>query len=187
MGMWDGMKGPKPLKMGRWTKRAKGGAGGGRDAESVPGKTRGGRGAAEESIAGREMDVTGKTAGKSVNTTSKGRIGEDAILECLLQKGLKLLERNWHCGHKEVDLIMEGSDGLHFVEVRSRSLGLRQTPSETVDAGKRHRIAAAADVYVRMVESVADVHFDIAAVYCDDVTGKVLHTEYFPDAFIAFK
>lgn len=187
MGVWDRMKGPKPLNLGRWTRNRRD-SGSRCDEDKAVGKVCYRR----EETKKFSDDVRDRTAGvgKSFGcpiccTVVKGRIGEDVALECLLQRGLKLLERNWRCGHKELDLIMHGSDGLHFVEVRSRGLGMLQTPLQTVGSGKRHRIVSAADAYVRMTKCSADVHFDIVAVYCDDVTGEVMYTEYFPDAFIA--
>ncbi|MBQ0006020.1 MAG: YraN family protein, partial [Alistipes sp.] len=50
-----------------------------------------------------------------------GRAGEDSALQFLLGKGLTLMERNWRHRHLEVDLIMLGDDGVHIVEVKSRT------------------------------------------------------------------
>ena len=72
-----------------------------------------------------------KTASSNVGI---GRTGENAALEYLLQNGYKLLERNWHCRHKEVDLIVETA--------QPESCG-RSLPPGTEDAGRhplRHRI-----------------------------------------------
>ena len=34
-----------------------------------------------------------------------GKIGEELAVEYLTDKGYQILERNWHSGHKEIDII----------------------------------------------------------------------------------
>ena len=48
----------------------------------------------------------------------QGIAGEDLATNLLLQKGYRILERNWHCGHLEVDIIAETDDYLVIVEVK---------------------------------------------------------------------
>ena len=55
------------------------------------------------------------------NRQDLGKKGEDVALEYLLQRGMKLLERNWRSGHKELDLVMEEEGFIRIVEVRSRN------------------------------------------------------------------
>ena len=33
-----------------------------------------------------------------------GRLGEDIALEYLTRKDYRLLQRNWHAGHEEIDI-----------------------------------------------------------------------------------
>ena len=40
----------------------------------------------------------------------QGFAGEDMAANLLLQKGYRILERNWRCGHLEVDIIAETDD-----------------------------------------------------------------------------
>ena len=56
---------------------------------------------------------TGETYDEAKRHIAIGRSGEDAALEYLLQNGYKLLERNWHCRHKEIDLIVENEGRRH--------------------------------------------------------------------------
>ena len=79
-----------------------------------------------------------------------GRLGEDIALEYLLQRGFKLIERNWRCRHKEVDLIMEGDDGLHIVEVRTMKEPVQVEPEMTVCARKQLNLRTAAEAWIRI-------------------------------------
>ena len=50
----------------------------------------------------------------------QGFAGEDMAANLLRQKGYRILERNWRCGHLEVDIIAETDDYLVIVEVKTR-------------------------------------------------------------------
>lgn len=113
-----------------------------------------------------------------------GRLGEDIALEYLLQRGFKLIERNWRCRHKEVDLIMEGGDGLHIVEVRTMKEPVQVEPEMTVCARKQLNLRTAAEAWIRIKGENTPVHFDIVSVVLDggDIP-KVLRLSHIPDAY----
>ena len=94
-----------------------------------------------------------------------------------------MLERNWDCGHKEVDLIMEGSDGLHIVEVRTRREPAAVEPEQTVDRWKQRNLIAAAGAYLKMSGRTCPVHFDIVSIVLDS-SGRVLRGSHITDAFL---
>ena len=50
----------------------------------------------------------------------QGQAAEDAALAFLQGQGCRLIERNRHCPHGEIDLIMESGGVLLFVEVKYR-------------------------------------------------------------------
>ena len=50
-----------------------------------------------------------------------GAAAEDQALHFLQQRGLILVERNYHCRFGEIDLIMRDGKTLVFVEVKARS------------------------------------------------------------------
>lgn len=167
MGRWDGMKGPKPVRIGRFGSHRKSGA-----------KRR--MDSAGRKYAGRP-EANGFFSG--MTAVEKGRMGEEMALEYLLQRGYRLVERNRYCGSKELDLIVEGDDGLHFVEVRTRGKRAMVPPLQTVDARKRERILKAAGIFVREKACRADIHFDIFAVSYDETTGKPESMDFIKDAF----
>ena len=118
------------------------------------------------------MQVRGKRA--------FGQLGEDKACEFLQSRGHRIVARNWRGSHLEVDVISEASDGLHFVEVKTR-LDADATPEEKVDARKQRRISAAALKYLNESGSDREVFFDVVSVtFC----GDDMQVKYFPQAWI---
>lgn len=115
-----------------------------------------------------------------------GRRGEDVALEYLLQQGMVLLERNWRCGHKELDLVMDDGRCIRVVEVRSRSIPTGVDPAETITAPKRKKILAAARGYlsVKKNEGMAlegrEVVFDVVSILFN---GELFKVEHIREAF----
>lgn len=155
------MQGPAPINIGGTGRR------GGQRSRTVPG--------------GKKGKISPRADGGRYET---GRMGEDMALEYLLQRGYKLLERNWRCRYKEVDLIMKGADGLHIVEVRTRRAPTAVEPEQTVDRWKRRNLEAAANSYLRSAEITDPVHFDIVSIVLDG-SGRALRLSHIPDAFLA--
>ena len=111
-----------------------------------------------------------------------GKAGEDEACRFLLNMGHTILERNWRCGHLEIDIISLDADGIHFVEVKSRVFPAEAPPEESVGAAKRGRIAAAASRWIRK-HGTGDMEyaFDVVSVV---FKGDGYAVEYFPRAFI---
>ena len=118
------------------------------------------------------MQVRGKRA--------FGQLGEDKAGEYLRSRGHRIVARNWQGSHLEVDVISEASDGLHFVEVKTR-LDADAAPEEKVDARKQRRISAAALKYLNESGSDREVFFDVVSV---TISGDETHVKYFPQAWI---
>ena len=49
-----------------------------------------------------------------------GRTGERLAADALMNKGYRILERNFRCRHGEIDLVAEDGQDLIFVEVKAR-------------------------------------------------------------------
>ena len=128
------------------------------------------------------MQVRGKRA--------FGQLGEDKACAFLQAQGHRIVARNWRGSHLEVDIISEASDGLHFVEVKTR-LDADAAPEEKVDALKQRRISAAALKYLNETGSDREVFFDTGSdreVFFDVVSvtlsGDESTVNYFPQAWI---
>ena len=118
------------------------------------------------------MQVRGKRA--------FGLLGEDKACAFLQSQGHRIVARNWRGNHLEVDIISEASDGLHFVEVKTR-LDADAAPEEKVDALKQRRISAAALKYLNETGSDREVFFDVVSV---TISGDASTVNYFPQAWI---
>ncbi len=113
-----------------------------------------------------------------------GRSGESLAAEYLENRGYTVLDRNWRCGHKELDLVARNGNTLVVVEVKTRSDSRFGNPEDAVDERKIMRTVMAADAYVRLKRIDLDVRFDIVAITEDGGQVSVQHIEdaFFPPA-----
>lgn len=127
---------------------------------------------------------------RSKDSKSKqlGKEGERIACELLKARGFFVLDKNVHCGHKEIDIIcIDGAD-LRFVEVKTRREPVQGDPTEAVNALKQKRIGAAASAFLASEEWLStgmradECHFDVVTVVFDR-SGTSYETEYIPDAY----
>jgi len=113
-----------------------------------------------------------------------GRQGEDAAERLLLDKGLRVLERNLRLGRLELDLVCEDGDTLVFVEVKTRAEGSLATPADGLTKQKRSRLLRAAQAYLSRHDLWhRPCRLDLVAVLFR--AGRLEHIEHTPDAFQA--
>ena len=114
-----------------------------------------------------------------------GKWGEDVALAYLLDQGYRLLDRNWHQGHRDLDLIMQQDDTLVIVEVRTRRNNLFMDPEQTVDALKMLSLSKAANAYIRLHRISLNIRFDIVAITgtpSSDFTINNIEDAFYPPA-----
>ena len=114
-------------------------------------------------------------------TMDLGKRGEEMALSYLEGLGLRLRHRNWRCGHKEVDLIMESPGRVHIVEVKTLKAPVLIEPWEQVRAQKQKNLIAAAASYLARYRLSVEIQFDIVSIITD---GEESRIEYIPNAFI---
>lgn len=114
-----------------------------------------------------------------------GRRGEDMACDFLAGKGHTILARNWRSGHLEIDIISFDSEGIHFVEVKTRRKSVQAPPQENVGSRKQDRIARAAKSFLKTRMGLPygnhECMFDVAAITFD---GDSARLEWFPQAYI---
>ena len=114
-----------------------------------------------------------------------GKLGEDIACDLLGGMGHVILERNWRSGHLEIDIISFDTDGIHFVEVKTRRFNIQTPPQENVDRTKQSRITKAAQAFLRTRKGLPygnhECHFDIMAI---TFKGDAWSHEWFPQAYI---
>jgi putative endonuclease len=106
-----------------------------------------------------------------------GARAEDLCAELLRSSGLRVIERNWHCRHGEIDLIAEERGTVVFAEVRMRSRTSFGGAAESVTAAKRAKLLAAARLYLSRRPEAA-CRFDVLLV-----EGEPARIEWIRDAF----
>lgn len=118
------------------------------------------------------------------DTRALGRLGE-ALAEAHLRRvGFRILARNVHLRHAELDLVALDRSALVFVEVRLRTSARFGSAAESVDPRKQRRIAAAAAELLARggLPRSARIRFDVIAI---DASVDPPRLEHFKDAFSA--
>jgi putative endonuclease len=111
-----------------------------------------------------------------------GKLGEDVAAKHLLEKGYKILDRNWIYQKKELDIVALKDDVLVVVEVKSRSTEYFEHPSDTITPSKIKFLVHATQGYVDSKEIEQEVRFDVISVIKQDSKFVIEHIE---DAFSA--
>lgn len=104
---------------------------------------------------------------------SIGKIGEDLAYEYLVNKGYKVIERNYRTKWDEIDIIARARDKtLVFVEVKTLRVspgGLM--PEDNLTADKLRKISRACQLFAnqrpRLIKEVMGWRIDLVAVAID--------------------
>ena len=87
------------------------------------------------------------------DTAFLGKKGERTAARYLKKHGYRILAKNQHFSHNELDLIAKSADFIAFIEVKTRRVEENELPylrpAYAVDQGKRRRTAAAALDYLK--------------------------------------
>ena len=110
-----------------------------------------------------------------------GKWGEDVAMHYLVDRGYRLVERNWRQGHRDLDLVMLHDNTLVFVEVRTRSNDLFMQPEQTIDSRKMLSVARAANAYIKLHRISLNLRFDIIAITGSPSSGFTVN--HIADAF----
>ena len=93
-----------------------------------------------------------------------GRWGEDLATEYLRSRGYVIIDRDWHSGHRDLDIIAEDDDVVVFVEVKTRRNNIFGDPEEAIDFRKQRSLQLAINHYVKANRIRKEIRFDIIAV-----------------------
>ncbi|OOZ14865.1 YraN family protein, partial [Solemya velum gill symbiont] len=97
-------------------------------------------------------------------TRSSGTTAENLALNYLQKRGLSLVTKNYSCRCGEIDLIMQDSGALVFIEVRYRKSTRFGLPEETVDSRKQRKLILTAQRYLQSAQIDAECRFDVIAI-----------------------
>ena len=127
-----------------------------------------------------------------MKTVDIGRLGEDQAARYLKKNKFKIIERNLHVSHNEIDIIAISKKQriIAFVEVKARTVDKDLyspfgTPASAVTKEKQRRTIEAARGYLRSNEKYFDFQprFDVFEIYLDREDMKVLKINHIENAF----
>lgn len=113
----------------------------------------------------------------------QGRLAESKALKYLQKNGLKLLVRNYHCRHGEIDLIMRDATGIVVVEVRHRKSNRFASAALSVDHHKQSRLTKAAAFFLARHPAYADSTLRFDVIGFDKMQDNECKLQWIQDAF----
>ena len=122
---------------------------------------------------------------KTGNRRADGASGEAAALVEYEKRGWTAVDRNWHYGRfGEIDIIAEKKGTVVFVVVKTRHQNPLIQPFESVDAKKQEKIYKTSISYIYENNLNCQYRFDVCEVFVNRETLKLIHINYFENAFI---
>ncbi len=94
----------------------------------------------------------------------RGELAEQRALDYLLERGLRLVARNYRCKNGELDLIMKEAQTLVVVEVRFRASDQFGSALESITSRKQSRIITATQHYLANNKTNSAIRFDVIAI-----------------------
>lgn len=110
-----------------------------------------------------------------------GKWGEDRAEEFLRQKGYSILARDWHNGHKDIDIVAHDNsdDTLIIVEVKTRHRETVTTALQAVTLKKEKNIIQSAFAFARSTgHFFPNIRFDIITIVGTTDNHELTH---YPD------
>ncbi|PID75105.1 MAG: YraN family protein [Deltaproteobacteria bacterium] len=118
----------------------------------------------------------------SIQRKLLGRRGEEEAARFLVERGCRILAKNYTCSYGEVDLVVEERETLVFVEVKTRAQRCFGSPSAAVDIRKQRQIAMVAEHYIgEQGLSGRNARFDVVSV--EMLPDAEMRIEHIADAF----
>jgi len=113
-----------------------------------------------------------------------GTLAEELAANYLVEKGYKILQKNFRYQRAEIDIIAEFQNQIIVVEVKARGTDIFMAPEVAVTKTKIKLLVLAADQFLKHHNINQEVRFDIITVLPDD-SGK-LEIKHLQDAFQSF-
>ncbi|MDD5689632.1 MAG: YraN family protein [Caldisericia bacterium] len=118
------------------------------------------------------------SAGTLMSRKELGDFGENYVSNYLKDLGFKVIGRNYHTKHGEIDIIATKDGKIHFVEVKTRKSLLFGTPEESYSLKKQERIIKAALGYLKDNNINKSFQIDLVALILNDKNEVLSITMY---------
>ncbi len=114
--------------------------------------------------------------------TELGIFGEDVATNFLVNKGVRILKRNYRFKKYELDIVGQLGETIIIYEVKTRETAQIGEPYKAVTRTKQRQIICAADQYIRENNLSCEVQFDIISIVHNSYRTKIEHIEqaFFP-------
>ena len=93
-----------------------------------------------------------------------GSWGEELAADYLREKGYVILERDWHSGHRDIDIIAQRDGCIVFVEVKTRRSADSGSPVQAVDYHKQQNLLRAINHYIHYRHLDMPWRFDVISI-----------------------
>ena len=93
-----------------------------------------------------------------------GSWGEELAADYLRDKGYVILERDWHSGHRDIDIIAQQDGYIVFVEVKTRRSTDFGSPAQAVDYHKQQNLLRAINHYIHYRHLDMPWRFDVISI-----------------------
>jgi len=93
-----------------------------------------------------------------------GSWGEELAADYLRDKGYVILERDWHSGHRDIDIIAQQDGCIVFVEVKTRRSTDFGSPAQAVDYHKQQNLLRAINHYIHYRHLDMPWRFDVISI-----------------------
>ncbi|MDR3293194.1 MAG: YraN family protein [Clostridiales bacterium] len=109
-----------------------------------------------------------------MNTKPEGIKGESSAEQYLIDKGYKILTKNFVSYVGEIDIVARDGKYIVFVEVKSRTSLKYGRPAEAVTSDKIRKIRRTAEFYLTKNHLYgSDVRFDVVEILGGEITHIV--------------
>ena len=117
-----------------------------------------------------------------------GARGEKLAARYLRRHRFKIVDKNVHASHNEIDLVVKDKNYIVFVEVKTRSVDENTiafiSPASAVTYSKQQRTISAARALLRKYNLPnLQPRFDVVEVYLNKQNGKLLRINHISNAF----
>ena len=104
-----------------------------------------------------------RVEGTAVNM-SVGTWGEELAAAYLREKGYVILERDWHSGHRDLDIVAQNNEYLVFVEVKTRTTDIIAKPEQAVNWKKQRNLVRSINHYLHYRNIDQPWRFDVISI-----------------------
>lgn len=111
----------------------------------------------------------------SDNKRSIGGFFEKVAEEWLCRSNFKVISRNWHAGHSELDLIVEKENYRVFVEVKYLSGRTNFFPESKINSKKWKNILKSAQEFNLQYPNNKRIRFDVIAIIKNKWSMQLVH------------